>query len=441
MADSVETLRVLIVAEHASLRFGGEAALPLHYFRVLRKRGVETWMIVHERTREELTRLLPDEADRIHFIRDTAPVRLLWRTSRLLPDRLAHFSFGMVMRLLTQRTQKKQAKQLIRQHRIDVVHQPMPVSPREPSLLHALGAPVVIGPMNGSINYPPAFKHMQTGFVNASMAMGRWSAFLLNTIWPGKRRAAVLLVANARTREALPGGVRGRVIELVENGVDLSVWTTSPKKPDASSADSPRFVFIGRLVDWKAVDLLLEAFGKVVKAIPHAQLEVIGDGLMRSALEQQAKRLGLLEVPQVIFAGWLSQAQAAQRLQEADALVLPSLLECGGAVVLEAMASSRPAIATNWGGPTDYLNEDCGMLVTPDSRDGFVAKLADAMIRLGCDPQLRKQMGDAGGRRVVEHFDWEKKVDRMLDIYRQAIESERNLAGVDADKSNGPAHG
>ena len=54
--------RVLIVAEHASARFGGEAALPLHYFRVLRNRGVPVWLVTHARTRDELSALYPGDA-------------------------------------------------------------------------------------------------------------------------------------------------------------------------------------------------------------------------------------------------------------------------------------------------------------------------------------------------------------------------------------------
>ena len=88
--------RVLIVADHASARFGGEAVLPLHYYRLLRARGVETWMVVHERTREELSRLFPGDADRIHYVPDTRAHRRLWKLGRLLPGgALAHFLFGV----------------------------------------------------------------------------------------------------------------------------------------------------------------------------------------------------------------------------------------------------------------------------------------------------------------------------------------------------------
>src|SRR4028119_1223292 len=91
---SRSNLRVLIVAEHASMKFGGEAALPVHYFRILRKRGIETWLVVHERTRDELESLLQGEFDRIHFVPDTLWHRIVWQSSRLLPQRLSRITFG-----------------------------------------------------------------------------------------------------------------------------------------------------------------------------------------------------------------------------------------------------------------------------------------------------------------------------------------------------------
>src|SRR4051812_7563823 len=78
-------LRVLIVCEHASERFGGEASLPLHYFRVLRKRGIEAWLIVHSRVRDEILVSMPDQLDRITFMPDTWFNKLAWRVGRFLP--------------------------------------------------------------------------------------------------------------------------------------------------------------------------------------------------------------------------------------------------------------------------------------------------------------------------------------------------------------------
>jgi glycosyltransferase involved in cell wall biosynthesis len=411
-----KTPRVLIVAEHASAKFGGEAILPLHYFRVLRKRGVEAWLIVHSRTREELSRLFASDLDRIHFLPDTKYHRLLYHLGKPLPGQLRHFSVGFLSRLSSQRQAKRVARRLIAEHRIDVVHQPIPVSPKESSLLHGLGAPVVIGPMNGGMSFPPGFTTSQGPVTSAFMRVGRLFSGLVNHLMPGKLRAQTLLVANDRTRRALPKAVRGRVITLVENGVDLSLWTAAER--NGRKPAPTRFAFTGRLVDWKAVDVLLDAFAKVAKQAD-VRLDIMGDGPMRAQLQSQSKSLAL--DAKVTFHGWVAQADCAARLRDADALVLPSLYECGGAVVLEAMAMGLPVIATDWGGPADYLDAACGILVPPKSREQFVNDLAAAMLTLANSPELRTEMGRAGRRRVEEIFDWESKVDRILEIYGQTI--------------------
>jgi glycosyltransferase involved in cell wall biosynthesis len=108
-------------------------------------------------------------------------------------------------------------------------------------------------------------------------------------------------------------------------------------------------------------------------------------------------------------------------MRQADVLVLPSLYECGGAVVLEAMASGLPVIATHWGGPADYLTPECGILVAPTDRPEFIKGLRDAMRHLASRGDLRRQLGQAGRARAVAQFDWERKIDAILDIYADAI--------------------
>lgn len=421
-------LRILIVAEHASAQFGGEAALPLHYFRVLRKRGEEAWLLVHERTRPELERAFPHDTDRISYIPDTWLHIALWKLGRPLPNRLSYFTTGFVMRLLTQMIQRRMIRRAVKQERIDVIHQPIPVSPKEPSMIYGMGAPVVIGPMNGGMDYPLPFRQMQSGPVNALLQLGRQFGGFINWLMPGKRQAAALLVANQRTRLALPPGVCSNVIELVENGVDLSLWCDTPAPDDAPPAKRDaapvEFVFLGRLVDWKAVDLLLEAFEQAQRHTPMT-LTIIGDGDQRASLETLSQTLGLhgtqaKQTGKVYFAGWRPQAECAQALKHADALVLSSLLECGGAVVLEAMAMGVPVIATNWGGPADYLDASCGILVEPISREGFIHNLSAALTKLATSADLRQQMGLNGQHKIKTEFDWDIKVDQMMKIYQSA---------------------
>ena len=422
--------RVLIVADHASARFGGEAALPLHYFRVLRGREAPVWLISHARTRDELTQLYGNDP-RIHYVEDAWLHRAMWRLGRRLPAGVAYLTTGFVTRFSSQLEQRRLVHRLVERERIDVVHQPMPVSPREPSLLYGFGVPVVIGPMNGGMEWPPAFRPASGRSGRALLKVARASARLLNRVVPGKRRAALLLVANQRTREALPLDRDAPVDEMVENGVDFNVWKGRPDPPQAEApASVTTFAFMGRLVDWKAVDLLIRAFAKA-RERQRIRLVIIGDGVERAPLEQLAARLGIggsnggADSPgsagTIDWLGWLPQAECAGVLRRADGLVLPSLLEGGGAVVLEAMAMGKPVIATAWGGPLDYLDDDCGVLVAPTGPDALVDGLAEAMVRLAQFPDERLRMGRHGLEKARRLYDWDVKVDRMIDCYRRAM--------------------
>src|SRR6202050_1609349 len=151
-------MRICIVAEHASVSFGGEAILPVHYFRLLRSLGVESWLVVHERTRRELAELSPQELDRILFVPDLWIHKLFFYLGRFLPRRLSEATLGLLNQLITQFCQRRLVRQLIRDQQIDVIHQPIPVAPRFPSVMFGLGVPVVIGPLNGGMEYPAAFR-------------------------------------------------------------------------------------------------------------------------------------------------------------------------------------------------------------------------------------------------------------------------------------------
>jgi glycosyltransferase involved in cell wall biosynthesis len=417
---STDTPRVALVAENASLKFGGESNLAYHYFKLLRRRGVDAYLVVHERNADELRELLRDDFDRVRMAADTRLARFLWSALPSMPDQVRAQTLSPVVGLQTQWLQRKIIAELIQQGRIDLIHQVAPVSPKMPSLLHGMGVPLVVGPMSGGMDYPPAFVDMQSKASRAVESAGRQIAEVLNWVFPGKRRADVLVVANAQTRNALPTNFRGQVVELVEIGVDLEVWKEPSAGRPARADDEVRFAYLGRLVDWKAVDLLIRAFQQVAGQAPKARLEIIGSGRMEADLKRLTGELRLDD--RVTFSGWMTPQEAAQRFLVSDVLVLPSLRECGGIVMLEAMALGLPVLATNWGGPGAYLDDEIALRVEPSSREGFVEGLAEAMLKLVRQPELRKKMGETAQRRVRETvFNWDHKVDRMIEIYRAAV--------------------
>lgn len=408
--------RVAIVGDSVSARYGGEAVLPLHYFRRLAARGIDAYLICHVRTRAELTELLGPLIDRVRFVDETRFDVAVWQIGKRVPRQFrsilrAFGAFG------AQRRGREIARELIRTKGVNLVHQPAPVSPKQPTLVGGLGVPVIIGPMNGGMVFPPAFRGMESVAERVAVRGARLAAGVMNRIASGKRHAAALLVANRRTADALPPGVGGvPVIQLVENGVDLKLFDRVDRPIDASRPT--RFLFVGRLESWKGVELLLRAWPQVIAATS-ATLSIVGDGVDGLRLRGIAKELKL--GPEVDFAGFVLQPEVAARMRDADVFVLPSLFECGGAVVLEAMARSMPVIALRWGGPADYLDPATGILIDAGTREEIVRDLARAMIELARDPERRATMGAAGRAKAEREYDWERKVDRMLEIYDAAL--------------------
>jgi glycosyltransferase involved in cell wall biosynthesis len=196
----------------------------------------------------------------------------------------------------------------------------------------------------------------------------------------------------------------------------LDEWPP-PDETAAAPDGVTRFLFVGRLVDWKGVDILLDAFAQVRAKVP-ASLEIVGDGPRRARLTAQAERLGC--GPDVSFPGWLDRPACAQRMRSCDVFVSPSLQESGGVAILEAMACARPVIASAWGGHLATIDETAGILVDVSSRAAMVRGLADAMTRLAGDPGLRAQLGKAARRRVETRYSWDVLVEATLRIYDQA---------------------
>jgi len=177
-------------------------------------------------------------------------------------------------------------------------------------------------------------------------------------------------------------------------------------------------------VNWKAVDLLIEAFANVIKQVDHAVLEVLGDGAEKSRLQQQAKDLGIAD--KIRFAGYVAPTEGARRMRDADIFVLPSLRECGGMVMLEAMAVGLPCVVANWAGPGVHITDETGIRVSPDSHKAFVDGMTAAIIKLAQSPDLRKKFGEAGKQRVRSgDYDWQQKIDHLIQIYIQTIMEHR----------------
>jgi glycosyltransferase involved in cell wall biosynthesis len=407
----MKLLKVLIVSEHASNLFGGEAVLPLNYFMMLSQKNVDVYLITHERVRKNLESISSIDQSKIIYIPDTNAHKLLFKIGSFLPDRISLITTGAIMHLLTQVYQWILARKTIKDKHINIIHEPSPVSPKQPSIMFGFGVPVIIGPMNGGMSFPPAFQFMASKMELPLYEIIRFFSNFANIFIPGKFFANVLLVANKRTALALPIFRLGKVKEIVENGV-ISIIEQKKKTPDKFI----NVLFVGRLVDWKAVDIVIDAISK--SNVTNIRLNIVGEGPERNALEN----LVASKCPEkVIFYGQIPFSEVTQYYDAADIFILPSVRECGGAVVLEAMSRGLPVIATNWGGPTDYITAETGILIDPLSREYLVDKFSENICTLANDSELREKMGAAAILHVKRNFLWDDKINQVVDLYQSLV--------------------
>jgi glycosyltransferase involved in cell wall biosynthesis len=176
----------------------------------------------------------------------------------------------------------------------------------------------------------------------------------------------------------------------------------------------PRLLFIGRLVPYKGVDVLLRAMAKV-----DATAWLIGDGPQRQRLEADAARLQV--TGRVQFLGPLSDAEVVAHLHACDVFVLPSVThaETFGMVQLEAMTCGKPVVSTNVPSGVPWVNrhDETGIVVEP----GDAEALADAVNCLLRDPTLRERMGKAGQSRVLRDFTLEAMASSTAALYREVV--------------------
>jgi glycosyltransferase involved in cell wall biosynthesis len=408
--------RVLIVSHYAGERTGGEGAIPLRLLGQLRNRGIQAWLLTHETKRDELTSVLPaDQLERVRYARSLPGLLPVYTLGKRMPPGPRTLAWG-VTQLERQLAMLPVVRRLVRELAIDVVHQPISVSPVIPSPLRDLGVPVVMGPLNGGTQLPRAFADRDSRLAALVKTARPVASTALNFAIRGRLRADAVLVANDRTRDLLPRAIRDSALTLSDIGVVLESWPQRQARPARSPASPTRFVTVSRLVDWKGVDVVLEAFARFSGSVP-AELDIIGDGPERGRLRARAEALGL--GARVRWRGWLDPAECSRAMRSSDVYVTAALQEAGGISVLEAMASGLPVIASGWGGHLDTLDASRGILVDMSSRQGAADGLAAAMAALATDSARRNQLGAAGRQHVRECYDWDILTDRTLQIYAQ----------------------
>ncbi|MFZ5926802.1 MAG: glycosyltransferase family 4 protein [Acidobacteriota bacterium] len=227
-------------------------------------------------------------------------------------------------------------------------------------------------------------------------------------------------VSEATVREAAKLGLEVEKAEVIRPAVDPAQFSGGPK--DANSG-KVRLVITGALIWCKAVEHALAAFRRAVDQGADLELEVIG----WAGKEERARFLYTVEDlelgQRVMWRGALGEDGVAERLREADIFFHASHSEGISNAVLEAMASGLPVVCTDAGGMREAVRDGIDGFVVP-VRD--VEAMAEALVKLARDPELRRRMGEAARQRVLGEFTLERQTRQWRELYEGLLQECRH---------------
>ena len=299
---------------------------------------------------------------------------------------------------------------ILRAGRFDVVHTHMSKAALVGSIAAVIArVPVVVNTAHN------------LGFVAMPHAVLRALFWLYDRMLFAAAVDSVITVAeNVRARMVSSRMIALDKVVSIHNGIDTALFDKRPaaaaecRSEFSNEPDAVLIVTVARLVWFKGLDTLIDAAHAVFAECPLARLVIVGDGPLHDRLVEQAAQLGIAD--RVLFTGERIDIPAI--LGAADIFVLSSVSEGMPISILEAMASAKPVVATAVGGVPELLTEgETGLLVPPAQP----AALATALVKLACDPELRRSMGARGRARVDQEFSASAMVERTAALYARLL--------------------
>jgi phosphatidylinositol alpha-mannosyltransferase len=212
-------------------------------------------------------------------------------------------------------------------------------------------------------------------------------------------------------------------LEVIPNGIDTSLFHPGHAPIRHLRDDKVNILFVGRLEKRKGLSYLLRGYEFMKPRVPNSRLIVVGDGPLRSSVESYISRHRL---PDVVMAGYVPDSVLPRYYCSADIFCAPATgAESFGIVLLEAMATGLPVVATEIDGYMSVLEPGRDSLTV--NPKGW-AELGAALVILARDGELRKRMG-AYGIEKAQRYSWEEVAGKVLEVYGEARLARRAAVG------------
>jgi glycosyltransferase involved in cell wall biosynthesis len=319
-------------------------------------------------------------------------------------------------------------KQALRRgERFDLVHQLNPLALRYPCPARDLGQRYIIGPLAGSLPTPPAFAQAAKERQWYRKLRYLDSFRLRYDPWlTGSYSGAAAVIGVAPYIKDLLAHCNIRRFEIMaETGVEkVALSPKSPPPPDRPL----RLLFVGRLIRTKGIMEAIESVSLASKKCS-VTLDIVGVGDISEECRQRVTQLELGKI--VNFHGRIPKEEVFQWYDQCDAFLFPSYREPSGNVVFEAMSRGLPVITSSVGGPGYVVSESCGFRIPPQSRQGFIVGLAQAIVTLAQQPGRLSAMSAGALRRISEIALWPEKFERLVNLYSDLSDSKIFAQGKD----------
>lgn len=295
-----------------------------------------------------------------------------------------------------------------------------------PDIIHAHGYPFVTSDAALAVSKIKKIPMILTlhGFPGGFNKLAHRAYFNLIGKETLKEAGKIIAVSTAVAREFKVIGVSEEKMVIIPNGVDLEEYRCLPKKRILRERlnikeDRKIMLAIGRLERIKGFQYIIEALPRILETVS-VQLIIAGPEFNYGAQLRRFVKERKVE-DHVVFYGPMDQREKLEALAAADAIVVPSIYEGFGIVLLEAMAAGKPTVATRTGIAPEIVQEGMnGILVNPgDTKD-----LAEKLIKLLSDNQLSSLMGHEA-RKTANAFDWKKIAVQTKEIYQQCLKCPR----------------
>lgn len=228
---------------------------------------------------------------------------------------------------------------------------------------------------------------------------------------------ALIAPSKLVAEEAIKAGADPTKVHVIPNGVNISRFNPSikgePIRKRLKIHPGENVVLtISRFHPKKGYTHLVEAIPLVIEEFPEVKFVLCGKGPERQTIVDMVKSLDLSK--NVVFAGFVDENEKPMYYAAADVFVIPSILETGPVTILEALASSKPVVASRTGNIAEVVRDKVsGTLVEPTD----ATQLAQAIITYLKDPQLRKSAGQAGREDIVKNYSWKTVSEKTLALY------------------------